>query len=122
MTQIAPITPDFLTSQIVAVDYFNPKPTLTLCVLTMSNGLYVVGKSAVLDPKRFDAEIGRDVAYKNAFEQLWQLEGYARASAQAAARIKVTAPSLSIEECERLKEFVNSDAFRAALVAKVGTR
>lgn len=78
---MAPITPDYLAEQIASVDYLNPKPTLTLCILTMANGLYVVGKSAVLDPARFDAAIGRSVAYQDAFNQLWQLEGYARACA-----------------------------------------
>lgn len=77
-----PITPDFLAGQIASADYINPKPTLTICILTMRNGLYITGKSAVLDPARFDAEIGRKVAYEDAFRQLWQLEGYARASAQ----------------------------------------
>lgn len=74
-----PLTPDYLASQIADASYLNPKPTLTLCILTMANGLYVVGKSAVLDPARFDAEIGKRIAYQDAFNQLWQLEGYNRA-------------------------------------------
>lgn len=74
-----PITVDYLASQIASVEYLNPKGTLTICILTMKNGLHVVGKSACLNPASFNAEIGKSVAYQDAFDQLWQLYGFVRA-------------------------------------------
>jgi len=73
------LTVDFLASQIASAEYINPKPTLTICILTMQNGLYMTGESATLDPARFDAEIGKRIAYQNAFAKLWQPYGFARA-------------------------------------------
>lgn len=50
---------------------------LTICVLVMSNGYTVIGKSAPASPENFDAEKGRRFAYEDAIKQLWPLEGYA---------------------------------------------
>jgi hypothetical protein len=50
--------------------------TMTLCFITMKNNFMVVGQSACVDPYGFDEEIGRSIAYDNAFRQLWTLEGY----------------------------------------------
>lgn len=49
---------------------------LTFCVLTLRNGFTVTGESACASPQNFDAGIGRDIAYKNAREKIWALEGY----------------------------------------------
>ncbi len=83
MSRIPAITPDYLKSQIVDVRYYHDtefSPNLTTCVLKMANGCLVQGKSAVLDMARFNEQVGKDIAYKDAFEKLWELEGYARAT------------------------------------------
>jgi hypothetical protein len=49
---------------------------LTFCVLTLRNGFTVTGESACASPENFDAGIGRDIAFKNAREKVWLLEGY----------------------------------------------
>ena len=49
---------------------------LTVCCLTLQNGFTVTGNSACASPENFNAEIGQDIARKNAREQIWQLEGY----------------------------------------------
>ena len=49
---------------------------LTICVLTLRNGFTVTGESACASPENFDAEIGQQVARKNAEEKIWALEGY----------------------------------------------
>lgn len=49
---------------------------LTICVLVLKNGFTVVGKSACASPENFNAEIGKDVAWRDAKEQIWPLEGY----------------------------------------------
>lgn len=48
----------------------------TICQLTLVNGFTVTGEAGVVSPENFNAEIGRDVAKKNAREKIWQLEGY----------------------------------------------
>lgn len=49
---------------------------LTFCVLVLENGFTVTGESACASPENFDAQIGRDIARKNAVEKIWALEGY----------------------------------------------
>lgn len=62
--------------KIATVDYILHGDILTLCVLKMANGFFVVGESAPASPENFDAELGRKFAYENAIRQLWKLEGY----------------------------------------------
>lgn len=50
--------------------------TTTLCILTLHSGFVVTGTSACIDPDKFDPEIGEKVAYDDAVNQLWELEGY----------------------------------------------
>ncbi len=49
---------------------------LTICVLVLKNGFTVTGESACASPENFNEEIGRKVAYQNALEKVWLLEGY----------------------------------------------
>lgn len=51
-------------------------PLLTFCVLVLRNGFTVTGESACASPENFDAEIGRDIAKRNACDKIWVLEGY----------------------------------------------
>lgn len=74
----------YLTGRIAETAYSHPHPRMTLCLLTMNNGCIVSGESFCLNAANFDAEIGRDVAYDNAVDKLWKLEGYALASEIAA--------------------------------------
>jgi len=69
-------TPEMISSLIASVDFLTFK-TLTLCVLTLTNGAMVTGESNVIDPANYDADIGRSMSYKDAFGKIWQLEGYA---------------------------------------------
>ena len=39
-------------------------------------GFTICGRGACVDPMNFDIEIGRQVARRDAENQLWQLEGY----------------------------------------------
>lgn len=70
------ITKEHLESLIIDKAFIRHGETLTVCVLTLNSGFQVVGKSACIDPINFGAAIGEQVAYDNAFEQLWELEGY----------------------------------------------
>jgi hypothetical protein len=49
---------------------------LTICIIKMRNGFWVLGKSAPASPQNYDQAIGERYAYDDAFRQIWQLEGY----------------------------------------------
>lgn len=88
------LTPDHIDSKIKAVEYILPREvckrdngvevfdaplplqTLTFCILTLENGFTVTGESACASPENYDAEIGKEIAYTNAREKIWVLEGY----------------------------------------------
>lgn len=53
--------------------------TKTFCHIFIGNdGFSVTGESACLNPADFDEAVGRDFAFKDAFNKLWPLEGYHR--------------------------------------------
>jgi len=71
------VTKDGITTKITKVAYHQlPETTLTVCVITVENGFTVTGESACADPANFNKEIGESIAYDNAFDKLWALEGY----------------------------------------------
>lgn len=53
-----------------------PLSLLTFCVLVLKNGFTVTGESACASPENFDAQIGRDIAYRKARDKIWPLLGY----------------------------------------------
>jgi hypothetical protein len=75
-TKRAPrVTEQSIKSKIEEVTYtFHAH--MTICVITMKNGFFVVGKAAPADPQNYDIQVGMRYAYEDAFKQLWQLEGY----------------------------------------------
>lgn len=48
----------------------------TICNLYLENGFTVRGESACVDPANFDKKLGEEIAYKNAVDKIWLLEGY----------------------------------------------
>ncbi len=70
------LTPDHLKALVESETYL-PDGTLTVCVLRLTNGSQVVGYSNVIAMTNFNAEMGRKVAFDNAFNKIWELEGYA---------------------------------------------
>lgn len=44
--------------------------------MILRGGFTVIGHSGCLNHDDFDEQIGRDIAYQNAFEQLWEMQGY----------------------------------------------
>lgn len=65
-----------LEKSIKHVEYLRYSDSGMLCVITMQNGYTVTGQSACVDPTIFDEEIGKGIAYTNAFKELWQVLGY----------------------------------------------
>ncbi|MFA5040037.1 MAG: Gp49 family protein [Bdellovibrionales bacterium] len=63
---------------VIAKEYYHrvPETTMTICVLTIRNGFMVTGESAAVSLENFDEEIGKKIAYENARNKIWALEGY----------------------------------------------
>ena len=86
------LTPEIIDSKIKAIRYLTGGASpcwmaddyhdngeaacLTICVLTLENGFTVTGESACASPENFDQNIGQKIAFKNAREKIWLLEGY----------------------------------------------
>lgn len=58
-----------------------PGTTTTFCQMDMVNGYTVWGKSACVDPAKYNQALGEKFAYEDAIKQLWPLEGYLLAEA-----------------------------------------
>ena len=48
---------------------------VTICIIILENGFKVEGVSACVDPANYNEDIGRECAYENAFNKIWELEG-----------------------------------------------
>lgn len=71
------ITPARIDEVIIGGQYWQPEgTTLTVCAMKLANGTMVVGESACVSESNFDAEIGKKIAYDNARNKIWALEGY----------------------------------------------
>jgi hypothetical protein len=71
------LTPELIDSVIADVEYHVfPKTQLTVCCMTLKNGFTATGESACVSPDNFNKEIGQDIAYANARNKIWALEGY----------------------------------------------
>lgn len=62
--------------------------TTILCNLVLENGFVVTGTSACIDPANYSEEIGKQIAYDNAVDKIWQLEGYLLAQRRLEAGLK----------------------------------
>lgn len=49
---------------------------VTICIIILENGFKVEGVSACVDPANYNEQKGRECAYENAFEKIWEVEGY----------------------------------------------
>lgn len=71
------LTPDHIDGCIKYVEYWRvPNTTSTVCAMILQNNFVVIGKSAAASMENFDEEIGKKIAYDDAREQIWMLEGY----------------------------------------------
>ena len=71
------VTMDMVNAQIVGETYtVLPSGRVTVCELTLANGFTVRGESAVVFIENNVPETGREIARKNAVDQIWQLLGF----------------------------------------------
>lgn len=93
----ARVSSKLVDKKIQEIEFCRPFPTkagLVVCTLLLENGFTVVGTSACVSPENFREEVGKQLAFEDAREKIWQLEGYLlreklfRAE-QAASEVKV---------------------------------
>ena len=70
------LTPALIDSKIKEKTFHRLTEVLTVCVLTLDNGFTVTGESACASPENYNEEIGNNIAFKNARDKIWLLEGY----------------------------------------------
>ena len=70
------LTPAHIDSTIKEISYHRLTDVLTVCVITLMNGFTVTGESACASTENYNEEIGNNVAFVNAREKIWMLEGY----------------------------------------------
>lgn len=80
-TQPAPrVSRQSIEQRIADVQYFllpeTNGPRTTICNIVLDNGYSVRGESSCVDPRNFDPEIGKRLAYDDAFKKLWPLFGF----------------------------------------------
>lgn len=75
---IAPrLTPKDIDAVIVSATYtVLPRGRVTVCELTLKNGYTVRGESSCVSIENFNKELGEKIAFENARNEIWQLEGY----------------------------------------------
>lgn len=71
------LTPTMIEDKIQSAQYYVfPGTCHTICCLTLENGATVAGESVCASPENFNKEIGEKIAFDNAKEKIWMLEGY----------------------------------------------
>ena len=94
---------------------------LTVCCLTLVNGFTVTGESACASPENFNAEIGEKIAFEQARNKIWMLEGYLLKQKlfdtpdSFADRVKVEQAELR-EKVDKLVTFLDTDFFKSLSV------
>lgn len=75
---VAPrLTPEHISGMCMKDQYYVfPETNTTVCCITLFNGFTVIGESACVSDANFDEEIGRNIAFLNARDKIWLLEGY----------------------------------------------
>lgn len=64
-----------------------PGTTVTVCCLQLPNNFTVTGVSTTAVDSMFDAQVGRDLARKQAVDALWVLAAYEERKRQHADRV-----------------------------------
>lgn len=75
------VTKEHIKSKIKSIEYVEHQTksgsVLRWCCIEMENGFTVTGKpSASVSPENDNQEIGKKIAYENAYSEIWALEGY----------------------------------------------
>lgn len=66
------ITLEDLKSRVASTEYIM-RGVLTVALIKLDNGYWLVGKAAPVDPDNYNPEYGRKLAYEDALRQAWPL-------------------------------------------------
>ena len=70
------VTADSLRQRVTSTEYV-VRGILTVALVQLDNGYWIVGKSAPVDPANFNAEYGQTLALDDALRQAWPLVAFA---------------------------------------------
>jgi len=74
---MARITLDWIKGQVVHSQCYQfPGTLMIVCCLTLKNGFNTVGQAACADAEIFNKLMGEKLAYEDALNKVWVLEGY----------------------------------------------
>jgi hypothetical protein len=73
----AKVTKEGMEARIIMSEYvLLPDNKTTVCLITLENSFTIRGESSCVDVRNYNQKIGESIAYKDAFNKIWQLEGY----------------------------------------------
>lgn len=70
------VTADDLRARVATTEYLT-RGVLTVALVQLDNGYWLVGESAPVDPSNFNAEYGQTLALDDALRQAWPLLAFA---------------------------------------------
>jgi len=70
------VTMDYIDSLIVDKTYQVFYGRMTICILRLKNGYLVSGESCCVSEANFNQPLGENIAFQNAYDKIWELEGY----------------------------------------------
>jgi hypothetical protein len=71
------LTPALIDANIKNDQYYRfPGTNTTVCCITLNNDFTVTGESSCVSSANFDEALGKKIAFENARDKIWQLEGY----------------------------------------------
>jgi hypothetical protein len=70
------VTKESMEALIDSIAYHHEDNKATICFIKLKSGFIIIGTSGVVDKSTFDSKIGEHFAYQNAFNKLWEFEGY----------------------------------------------
>jgi hypothetical protein len=70
------VTADDIRARVANTEYV-VRGVLTVALVQLDNGYWLVGKSAPVDPDNFNAEYGQTLALDDALRQAWPLLAFA---------------------------------------------
>jgi len=71
------LTPEDIQNQVKKVQYHHfPDTNVVVCAVTVTNDYTVLGDSSCVSNANFDVKLGKEIALKNAIEEIWGIEGY----------------------------------------------
>lgn len=88
MSEAPKVTADAVEAAIVGEPAYvvMPDRRTTICQLTLDNDFTVRGESSCVSLANFNAQMGREIALKNAKDKVWMLLGFRLADTLATAR------------------------------------